>query len=123
MEEFKKMKTQRFVLAAFLFTFLFPAAGLSHAGGLNIDPDSNGGKICKVTNLVDDQTVLGSIRRALNQGYNSQQSGFPNMCTQAIVFDVTGTLRLKSPIVLNNSAAAGFTLEKGGNGDITLDAS
>ncbi|MCC6273175.1 MAG: right-handed parallel beta-helix repeat-containing protein [Deltaproteobacteria bacterium] len=95
------------------------------AGGLNIPEDSNGGRICKVTSMVDDAGILGSLRRALEQGYNIQDSSLPSFCTEKIVFDTAGTITLRDTIRLNNKAAAGFALEKGAgvSGQVILDAS
>jgi len=95
------------------------------AGGLNLPPDSDGGKICKVTSMVDDANINGSLRRAMETGYNVQNSSLPSFCTEKIVFDTAGTITLRKAIQLNNKAAAGFTLEKGAgvSGEVILDAS
>ncbi|MCE9624430.1 MAG: right-handed parallel beta-helix repeat-containing protein [Deltaproteobacteria bacterium] len=95
------------------------------AGGLNIPGDSNGGKICKVTSMVDDANINGSLRRALEQGYNIQNSSLPSFCTEKIIFDTAGTITLRAPIRLDNKAAAGFGLERGDgvSGAVILDAS
>src|SRR5262245_25158527 len=92
----------------------------ARAGGLNV-PDG-GGQICEVTSMVDDEHILGSLRRAINQGYNVQDSSLPHFCTEKIVFKSAGTISLKSPLILNNKAASGFTLESEADGQVILDA-
>jgi hypothetical protein len=94
------------------------------AGGLNLPAGSNGGRICKVTSMVDDVKVVGSLRRAMVSGYNVQDSALPSFCTEKIVFDAPGTITLRDSIELNNKAASGFTLEKatGVTGEVILDA-
>ena len=94
------------------------------AGGLDIPGDSEGGKVCKVTTLVDGN-FPGTLRRAMENGYNIKNSELPSFCTKKIIFEVTGTITLKSPLVFDNPAASGFTLEKspGASGEVILDAS
>lgn len=93
------------------------------AGQLDIPGDANGGKICKVTSLVDGN-FPGTLRRAFENGYNIQDSSLPSFCTEKIIFDVSGTITLKQPLVLDNPAATGFTLELApGQTQILLDAS
>ena len=111
--------------AVLIFILSFISLGDAAAGGLNIPSDSNGGKICKVTSMVDNAQISGSLRRALEQGYNIQDSSLPSFCTEKIIFDTPGTITLNDTIRLDNKAAAGFTLEKGAGvaGEVILDAS
>ncbi|MFO1519961.1 MAG: right-handed parallel beta-helix repeat-containing protein [bacterium] len=114
----------RVVLAGLITMSLGTVCQKTASAGLNVPPDSDGGKICKVTTLVDDETVLGSLRRNLNQGYNIQDSSLPSFCKGKIVFEVAGTITLKEPIALTNTAVNGFVLEKdAGVGEVILDAS
>ncbi len=117
MRSFQKLLILTFV------GFCFPSN--VWAARLNIPADSNGGKICKVTSMTDSQDVYGSIRRALEQGYNVQNSSLPSFCTEKIVFDTEGTITLRAPIELNNKAASKFILEKATNvrGQVVLDGS
>jgi parallel beta-helix repeat protein len=96
----------------------------SYAGGLNLPAGSNGGKICEITSLVDGN-FPGTLRRAMENGYNINDSELPSFCTEKIVFKVAGTITLERPLVLDNSAATGFSLERapGVTGEIILDAS
>jgi AAA ATPase containing von Willebrand factor type A (vWA) domain len=91
----------------------------ARAGGLNV-PDG-GGQVCEVTSMVDDEKILGSLRRAINQGYNVTDSSLPHFCQEKIVFKSGGTISLKAPLILNNKAASGFVLESEAEGTI-LDA-
>jgi hypothetical protein len=119
-----KRKIQMGLMGIVAIWLANPCQNTAWAGGLNVPPDSDGGKICKVETTVDDATILGSFRRFLDQGYNFVQSGFPSFCTEKIVFNVSGTIQLTAPIVLDNPAAQGFTMEKqGSGGDLVLDAS
>ncbi len=105
--------------------FLLAYVGIPHgfAGGLNLPEGSNGGKVCEVTSLVDGN-FPGTLRRAFENGYNLQDSSLPSFCTEKIVFKVSGTISLNSPLVLDNPAATGFTLEKdpGVSGEVVLNA-
>ncbi|GEM_PF-3958158 len=118
-------KLPRIVLLACL-TFISSLFSFqSFSGSLNLPSNSNGGTLCIVTKNVDDENVIGSLRRALNQGYNIHQSGLPNLCSEKIVFEMTGILYLHDPILLNSSTQNGFTLEKSTTiaGNVVLDAS
>ena len=101
------------------------SAAIQVQAGLNIPTDSNNGQICKVTSMVDDARISGSLRRALNQGYNVQDSSLPSFCKEKIVFDTPAVISLRAPIRLNNTAVSGFVFEKGAgvSGSVILDAS
>jgi parallel beta helix pectate lyase-like protein/thrombospondin type 3 repeat protein len=115
---------KRVVIFIFMISACLLLKSEVRAGGLNIPADADGGKICKVTSMVDDDKISGSLRRAINQGYNVTDSALPHFCTEKIVFDAPGTISLKQPLVLDNKATSGFTLEKaaGVTGPVILDA-
>lgn len=96
----------------------------SYAGGLNLPAGSNGGKVCEITSLVDGN-FPGTLRRAMENGYNINDSELPSFCTEKIIFKVSGTITLDRPLALDNPAATGFTMEKapGVSGEVLLDAS
>jgi len=108
-----------------LLSLSLSLSSLSQAATLNIPAGSNGGRICSVTQTLDDQTVIGSLRRALNQGYNNRVPGLPELCAEKIVFDLSGTIRLSGSIILNQTTSTGFTLEKSASipAPLFLDAS
>lgn len=106
-------------ITIFVFMFLLGKHEVK-AGGWNVP--EGGEQVCEVTSLVDDQKILGSLRRAINQGYNVTDSSLPQFCHERIVFKSAGTISLKAPLVLDNKAAAGFVLENESSGQVILDA-
>lgn len=117
------MKTYRRISQyAFLILGLSLTSSAVHAGSLNFPanaPNSNG-RICNVTQIQDEEGILGSLRRALNQGYHIQTPAF---CSEKISFEVGGTIFLKQAIVLDKTSTNGFTLEKPGNSDTSTNPS
>lgn len=119
MKKFKNILPLAFILAASLVS----KTGM--AGSLNLPAGAQSARVCAVTQNEDNAGIMGSLRRALDQGYNIQSSGVPAFCSEKINFEVGGTFFLNAPIVLNRSTSSGFTLEKAPSvsGEVTLDAS